>query len=68
MQRKTYKKKDTMATVSSTKEKDLLLEDVSDDAIPEGSMSVQQFEQLLKNSIRKHYEKQRSGHLAECNQ
>lgn len=57
-----------MATVSSTKEKDLLLEDVSDDAIPEGSMSVQQFEQLLKNSIRKHYEKQRSGHLAECNQ
>lgn len=65
MQRKTYKEKDTMATVSSTQVKDLLLEDV-DDAIPEGSMSVQQFDELLKNSIRKHYEKQRSGHIAEC--
>lgn len=57
-----------MATITSVQEKDALLEDVFDDAIPEGSMSVQQFEQLLKNSIRKHYEKQRSGHLAECNQ
>ena len=57
-----------MTTITSIQKKDLLLEDVSDDAIPEGSMSVQQFEQLLKNSIRKHYEKKRSGHIAECNQ
>lgn len=57
-----------MTTITSIQEKDALLEDVFDDAIPEGSMSVQQFEQLLKNSIRKHYEKQRSGHIAECNQ
>ena len=55
-----------MTTISSNQEKDALLEDVFDDAIPEGSMSVQQFEQLLKNSIRKQYEKQRSGHIAEC--
>ena len=56
-----------MTTITTIQDKDALLEEV-DDAIPEGSMSVQQFEELLKNSIKKHYEKQRSGHLAECNQ
>jgi len=33
-----------------------------DETIPEGSMTVAQFGALLKNSIRKHYENQRSNH------
>ena len=55
-----------MTTTTSIQEKDALLEDVFNDAIPEGSMSVQQFEKLLKNSIRKHYEEKRSGHITKC--
>jgi hypothetical protein len=35
-----------------------------DEAIPEGSMTVSQFGTLLKNGIKKHYENQRSNHLA----
>ena len=33
-----------------------------DETIPEGSMTVSQFGELLKNGIRKHYEDQRSNH------
>lgn len=35
-----------------------------DETIPEGSMTVSQFGELLKNGIRKHYEDQRSNHSA----